>query len=566
VSFWQDQAARTFQKRAIERTADFRRIEAIPRRGPVPEGLVEKLTRELKKSGGTMTLRPIQAQALAELRQVRGLFAPIRVGGGKTLLSLLAPLMVDAKKPLLVLPASLVAKTDRERASLTQHWQIPASLRIVSYEMLGRVQSAAFLDFVKPDFLILDEGHRAKNKRAGVTRRLTRYLRENPETRVLVMSGSILKRSLRDFAHLIEWTHRDNAPVPLVDSELEEWASCLDEKVNPLLRVHPGALLTLATPEDKGETALETARKAFHRRLVDTPGVVSSGGDQVSCSLYLEGHVVPGNADTDRHFAKLRSEMETPDGWALTQAVDVWRHARELALGFHYVWDPRPPQGWLNARKAWAKFVRDVLSHSRTLDTELQVANAVRAGKLRRDEWDWWDGVRATFQINPKAIWHDRTALDWCAAWLEREKGIAWCEHTFFARELSRLTGHPYYGPQGLNAKGKPIESGSGPIIASVAANSTGRNLQRWNKNLVTSLPPSADTWEQMLGRTHRDGQEADEVTVDIMISCVEHADSWDRALADARMAQDMLGQPQKLLYADCTMPMAPQSGARWEK
>ncbi len=514
-----------------------------------------------------MRLRPIQAQALHELQQVGGLFAPIRVGGGKTLLSLLAPKVVNAMRPLLLLPASLIEKTERERKELAKHWNLPANLRIYSYEMLGREQSATFLDFTRPDFLILDEGHRAKNKRAGVTRRLIRYLRANPETKVLVMSGTVLKRSVKDFAHLLEWTHGKGAPIPLVDSELEEWSLCLDEKINPLQRVHPGALLTLAGPGDQGTSALQTARKAFHRRLVETPGIVSSAGDQVACSLYIRGHVVPGNAETDQHFATLRNLWETPDGWALTQAVDVWRHARELALGFHYVWDPRPPQPWLNARRAWAKFVRDTLSHSRSLDTELQVANACRAGKLRRDEWDWWDGIRATFQINPKAIWHDRAALEFCAAWLEREKGIAWCDHTFFARELSKLTGIPYYGPQGQNAEGEPIEKAAGrPVIASVAANATGRNLQAWSKNLVTSCSPSADTWEQMLGRTHRDGQEEDQVEVDIIFSCLEHEESWDRANADARMAQDMLGQPQKLLLADRIIPRMPTSGARWQK
>jgi hypothetical protein len=466
-----------------------------------------------------------------------------------------------------LLPASLIEKTERERKELSKDWHLPANLRIYSYEMLGREQSATFLDFMRPDFLILDEGHRAKNKRAGVTRRLVRYLRAHPETKVLVMSGTVLKRSIKDFAHLLTWTHKDGAPIPLEDSELEEWSLCLDEKINPLQRVHPGALLTLAAPGDQGRNALQTARKAFHRRLVETPGIVSSAGDQVSCSLYLRGHVVEGNGETDRHFKTLRELWETPDGWALTQAVDVWRHSRELALGFHYVWDPRPPQPWLNARRAWAKFVRDTLAHSRSLDTELQVANACRAGKLPRGEWDWWDGIRATFQINPKAIWHDRAALDWAAAWLEKEKGIAWCDHTFFARELSRLTGVPYYGPQGKDLEGNPIESAKGrPAIASVAANATGRNLQAWSKNLITSCPPSADTWEQLLGRTHRDGQEADQVEVDVIFSCLEHVEAWERALADARMAQDMLGQPQKLLLADCTIPRSPSNGARWKK
>jgi superfamily II DNA or RNA helicase len=55
-----------------------------------------KLTQKLRTENGTMTLRPIQAQALSELEQCQGLFAPIRVGGGKTLISLLAPALLQA--------------------------------------------------------------------------------------------------------------------------------------------------------------------------------------------------------------------------------------------------------------------------------------------------------------------------------------------------------------------------------------------------------------------------------------------------------------------------------------
>ena len=131
--------------------------------------------------------------------------------------------------------------------------------------------------------------------------------------------------------------------------------------------------------------------------------------------------------------------------------------------------------------------------------------------------------------------------------------GIVWCEHRFFAVRLSQMTGVVYYGANGCTETGESITSvkPGKPIIASIQANATGRNLQMFSENLITSCPTSAQTLEQLIGRTHRDGQEADEVTVDILLGCREHREAFDRALDGARAAADVLGHDQKLLLAD---------------
>jgi len=326
---------------------------------------------------------------------------------------------------------------------------------------------------------------------------------------------------------------------------------------------------------------LSRARKAFHRRLVSTPGVICSLNDeQVDCSLYITGTIYSVNAATEKNFETLRDLWETPDGWALSEAVDVWRHARELALGFHYVWDPRPPDEWLEARRAWAKFVREVLARSRTLDSEKQVATACEEGQLDATAFLAWQKQRPSFVINQKAVWHDDAALEICAKWLKKEKGICWTDHTFFGRELARRTGLPYFGQNGLDESGRSIvkwvqeinegHAKPGPLIASGAANDTGKNLQAWSANLITSCMTGAAVWEQRLGRTHRQGQLADEVTADVLVGCIEHVEAWERAIAEAEMSRDMLGAPQKILLADVDMPnvdrVAKLSGGRWRK
>jgi hypothetical protein len=611
-----------FGKLEVENTAEVRRIAALPRRVWSEQAgidLAAMLTRELRRPGGSMSLRPVQAIALFEGMETRGLFGPIRVGGGKTLLLQLLALVLGAKNPVQLLPAALIEKTWHDYQALTPHWYLPTNLQMISYEMMGLVQHEAKLRYIKPDFIEADEAHYLKNRQAGRTRRVSRYMRENPETMFAAVSGTAMKGSIKDFTHLLRWCLKKNAPIPETEDEAAHWADAIDEKVNPLARRKPTGILSLG-PAPQDVDRLTAARRVFQSRLLETKGVVaSSKTDGVTCSLRISGLEYKPAPITEQHIANMlglndtpttraRGEDKawtTPDGWSFSEALELRRYIRELALGFHAIWDPRPPDPWRNARRDWAAFVRDILSHSRTLDTELQVTNAVDQGTLPRERYTppptlpegWvsetieenhesrgergravlaaWRAQRDAaqpsteqpFTINAKPVWHDDTALNTCLAWMQREKGIVWCEHVFFAKKLAQLSGAPYYGAEGLNERGESIthvKAGSA-IIASVAANKAGRNLQMFDSNLITSCPSDALTTEQTLGRTHRDGQESDEVNVHILIGCKAHLEAFERARDGARAAADILGHDQKLLLADIVMPnVANHVGPLW--
>jgi hypothetical protein len=525
-----------------------------------------------------MSLRPVQAIALYEAMECGGLFGPIRVGGGKTLLTLLLPSVLEAKRPVLLLPAALVEKTWRDFHVLKEHWRLPTNVQIVSYEMLGLVQSAQKLEYIRPDLIVADEVHFLKNLRAGRSRRVARYMQSRPETRFVGVSGTVMRASVRDFAHILRWALKSGAPIPGSDDETAAWADALDEKVNPLGRRQPGALLSFGGADS--EDGLTRVRRAFQRRLLETRGVVaSSRSDGVTCSLRVSAIEYEPAPETVEHIRQMREGTKdprgkylvrpwtTPDGWTFATPLEFKMYLRQLALGFHSCWDPRPPLEWSTARREWAAFVRDTLEQSCTLDTELQVANAVDAGRLRTTTLDVWRAVRDSYKVEPKDVWHDDAALRACAAWMDRERGIVWCEHRFFARRLARETGATYYGAQGLSDSGESITlvKPGRAIVASVKANSAGRNLQMFSKSLVTSFPPDALTAEQLIGRTHRDGQEADEVAVDILLGCREHHDSFQRALDGAKAAADTLGHDQKLLLSDICLPdISQRQGPLW--
>lgn len=566
------------QAQYLAETPDFNRILAIPRRVWTDDqlrALALGLTAQLRTINGTAVLKPAQALALHDIVKYRGAFCPIKVGGGKTLVTLLAPYVLQSRKPLLLLPAGLIGKTQRElKETYLPHWRIPRNIEMYSYEMLARVESADKLTKDRPDLIIMDEGHKVKNLHAGVTKRLRRYMHDHPQTVVVILGGTLITHSIRDFAHSLGWALKDHAPVPYNQGEIEELADALDRKVPDQKRLEPGPWLKLATMEDQSEDDLTTARKGFRRRLIETGGIVCTSGETVDASLYIRDVPLQVSAKAEEYYQTLRQKWVRPDGWAFDDAMSVWNCARELALGFCSVWDPHPPQDWLNARYDWAKFVRETLAHSHTLDTPEQVKQAVLAG----DQDDGgalraWEDMYPTFVPNMQTLWHDDVALDLCATWGHKEKGIIWTHRSAFGRKLAQRTGFPYYGREGMTDDGKYIENGQGPVIASIAANSTGRNLQmKWHKNLMTSCPSTAAAVEQWIGRTHRTGQEADTVTVDVLLGCREHWDAMDGARAQAAAERDLMpGSDQhKLLISDITWPgeqaILARPGFAWQR
>jgi hypothetical protein len=88
---------------------------------------------------------------------------------------------------------------------------------------------------------------------------------------------------------------------------------------------------------------------------------------------------------------------------------------------------------------------------------------------------------------------------------------IVWYRHRAVGKRLGEVSGLQVYG-EGTDLSGTRHDV----AIASVAVQSEGRNVQDWySGNVVTSVSPSAAVLEQLISRTHRDGQVADEVWLD---------------------------------------------------
>lgn len=545
------------RRRGVQRTADFRRIEALPRRvWDADEQEIEELRHGLSEmlrprmgvtlfdDEPTWILKAIQAAALRDIHDHGGAFLPVSVGGGKALISLLAPVVAEAERPVLFVPADLREQTNRRVIpQMMQQFQLHPRLKVIGYSELSLAKNDTMLERLSPDMIILDECHSVKSKKAGRTKRLIRWFRDHPQTSCVAMSGTVSNRSLRDYHHIIQWCLGERgAPLPIKWMELCDWADALDEGVPDQNRMGPGALERFCAEG-------ENARQGYRRRLTETPGVIASGAEELGVALRIRKLDVDMPPALSRMLGELRANWEDPNGSALAEAVEVWRIARQIALGFWYEWIPPAPRPWLDARRDWKRLVRQTLNHNRRrLDTELQVWNECQANGGPA-EWSTWNAIKDSFKPNPVAQWLDFYVVEAVARWLKAGPGVVWVEHVAVGERLSKDLGVPYYGA-GKKASLEILDA-RGPIIASISAHGQGKNLQQWNRNLVTAPPSSGKTWEQLLGRTHRFGQEADEVVFDVLLHDESLMDSFRQALADARYLEDSLGGRQRLNYAD---------------
>jgi SNF2 family DNA or RNA helicase len=84
----------------------------------------------------------------------------------------------------------------------------------------------------------------------------------------------------------------------------------------------------------------------------------------------------------------------------------------------------------------------------------------------------------------------------------------------------------------------------------SVKAHGTGKNLQQWSNNLLTSFLPNGSTLEQLIGRTHRLGQQADEVFVYYFEQHSTVHNDIEKAREIASYIQETQGNRMKILAA----------------
>jgi hypothetical protein len=587
----------SLRERGVSMTAELGRILALPRRssdfetqGYAPGGprdltpLYSKGVAQcaVVRDGGDCpvcrcgppTLWTIQSAMLWEASEQNGLLGEVAVGAGKTLVTLLLHDAMNAVRTVLLVGASLRPQLiEEDLPAYGRHFHLPPyraviadpplpGLYIVAYSDLSNAKKGDVLNRITPDLIIPDEAHRLRNRQSSRTQRYYRYLEAHPECRTAPLSGSTTKRSIKDAAPLAEAALKKNSPFPRTHGDLRDWAAALDPD-NPR-PMQPGKLLLLCA---EGEPVLS----GFRRRRVETAGVVATTASALDTSLLVEAReltLAPSVAAAldylEKYWAWEGEEIE--DGMAFA------RISRQLACGFYYrwVWPGGTPddddRAWLAARAAWHKDVREMLARSAQegFDSPLLLWNAAARGDWQPASWAPWASVRDRYRPHPpvEAVWLDDFFIKDVGLWVAKQQqraavsdggAIVWTVHAEVGKQLSERLRLPYYGEGRAAAEALTVAHprNAPVIICSQLAHGTGRNLQAYDANLVTTCPANAPDIEQLIGRTHRPGQRADEVHVTVHQHTEALRRGYWQAYRDAVFIEQSQGQRQKLLYAN---------------
>lgn len=569
----------------VRETAELRRIRDLPRRDwerdPRVERLCDVLTERLRtgatipaklltKNGGPVPdrLLPAQAWGLMECKVKNGAIGPLITGGGKTLWTLLQPTVSEAKVSVLNLPKRMVRKTYRTAEANAPYWRLPdvlvdangkrkvlrstveRTIHVIQYEILPHRPD--LLLNIEPELYMGDEAHALKHTKSARTKIIRRLRRLRPKMVMLFLSGSFMGRSLREFAHLSKWALGLSAPVPQDWTELEEWDLAIAEGVDEFSRMEPGALLQLG--DAGGETPLETARKRFAQRLVSTPGVISTDNDLPPNGLIVRERDEKPTPAMKHWISELRRNNELPNGDPCEDALSLYAKERQAGRGFWYQYVTPPPIEWRHAKRAFCRAMVRITSGSSKLVSAMHVVNALDQGKLDDPEAKAaladWRAIRDTFEPVTEAKWFDDSTLNMAAKWLAEEEGLCWVSYIEFGRRLSEMTKIPYFQEQACTKEGLYIADHSGPAIVSVHSCHEGLDLQHgWSKNLFSDMV-TGQRLEQIISRTHRRGQKADDVLCDVILRVEADKNAWHKAKMDAKCVTDGMSQKQRLAIA----------------
>lgn len=524
-------------------------------------------------------LNVLQRIGLATFQQAGGLLAPLPVGWGKTLLGLLCVTVAKAQRPMYLTRSKNIETVKEEHAKWYDHFKIPDHIPVYGYEgHLSRADFATLLTTKRPDLIVVDEVHFLSNLDAARTKRFVRYAQEvDGECQFVMMSGTFTKRSIIDYEHLSRICLREGSPLPYDRNELQAWASILDAGVDsfsgnfvPFLPLVQSDKLTpflksFGTGTNSDFRA--SCREAYRARLYSCPGVVTTAKPSVdsSLNLHLYGRVEIDDAvnhelnlldgDPESYGLLPPTDLQSPQAYDDYIANFKVEKANQLLHGFYYSYDW--PGGvvdmdYVNARSRWSSLLKKELeaNSKAEYDSPALIEQAINEGRVDKPDLqtalEFWKMQRIKRLPPKRENWVSKYLINLVAEWASRQKGplIIWVDYTCFGWLLAQKLKCEYHGAGSTKPTGKRA-------VVSGDVHGTGTNLQYYANQLITSPILSGAAWEQLLGRTHRQGQLADEVTAHILMHRDRYKRKWKEAQEEALYLQESTGQKQKLLYAN---------------
>ena len=625
-------AIQNFKKEKPGFFNDINRIVNLPIKEPITDKELEEFNYNhvlaRRYNEGFRFFRQ-QAEAILEYERLGGVFCPIGVGKGKTLITLLIAEKAWRKgntKIVIFLPPEVYAQlvtvdipdartittlsvpffflggnTQSERTYKSRSGR--PGCYIIPYSVLSCRDGNQILTSINPQTVIADEAHRIARASAARTKRFVEWAGEaKPE--FIPLSGSITKKSIRDYHHLMRLAIAQNSPLPLSTLTATDWGKTIDAKgfyeeqtaspLKPLLywaRAHFGDKQNLFTLDQTG------FRKAYQFRLRTSPGVVATSESEIGTSLIFRNTkpIDPNNKLEDL-IKDIEEKWQAPNGDEIDYALHKWQWLYQLTTGFYYnlYW---PSVEYISRKfgvskqEALDKLQKAKILHkyhqiynrkfrewSRSprckpgLDTPFLTASSmarVGAADVGGTLYRHWSDVEARKLPNlPERLsepievcdFKVQGVLDTVRSWKE-PAGIVWYHHRavgdwiyrILSQELGKDGDLVLHCPAGNAANRRIIDkkNKNKVVVASTTAHGTGKNLQFFHREVFAQWPRPADRAEQVLGRLHRTGQEADELFVDILNWSEFDDQNFAACLIDSIYQQTTTGLVQKLVYGN---------------
>ncbi len=613
-------------------------------------------------------LRDIQIDAAYTFEMFGGTLAPLGVGQGKTITSILcAKIGIERRghfRIIIMVPPEVLSQlTERDLPWMRKRLSLDAlPIRLVegsaarrmeiitqpgpavflyTYSLLSTKTGYDELAAMSPTLFIQDEAHNLARSTAARTKRwmsavnvidqAIKSKQMGPDVKcsnveAVIMSGTITKKKISDYAHLGRIALRERSPTPIKEQSIMMLGAAIDSDsqgtgLGELDLARSKEIISWAyqmgfdpsaSIRARGlqPTFQEEVREAYQMRLNSAQGVVSTSDSGVDCSLIISWSEPPRprTEDADKMadlMKRVVQDQVTPDGDTIDFGMHAFKWLWELSAGFYnsLIWPSAE-----HVRKTSANAGKVITETESLMLLEGSLTHHALAQKYHKELRRFLDyqhtpgcdspllvGLELTHQLEGKPAKHklpselrDAYALQKAAKFddlPERlSRPIRICDYKILAAvEWARAhqeTGgliwfhHPEVGrwiseylvlaqiKHTVAFAGQNEAAFNTGIVVLSYAHATGKNLQHQCNNCFVELRREASVMEQGLGRTHRSGQKADDVRADIFISSGFDLALFNATLRDADYAQATTGQAQRLCYATYS-PVIPPTDPR---
>lgn len=486
---------------------------------------------------------------------------------------------------------------------------------IMSYSQLSTSDSVDLLQAIQPTAIVADEAHRLSNPRAARTKRLFQILSDlqakaaGTKVDYVFLSGTLTRKRLMDMHRLMLLGLGPLAPVPVQYHVMKEWDNQLstdnqtmmiDDTLHPLI-----AWAQSYFPSEIQDLKINTvgARRAFALRMRHAPGVVTSIEGSTEASLLIEDTASPITPSDPDAYAKLLEHVANldkygikPNGDMVPTPMHLFKERFELTSGIYNdkYWPPveeiqrirgisfnealdlmGKSKEWLREEQTLFSLIFQFTKNSPVgLDTPRDIGQAIAQGKShmlppdlvaqyhRVKSLDFPGRLERRDRVVRVCDFKVRAVVDAVSKRPKEEGCLVWAYNVGVQEWLSealKAAGEPVISCRAGDDSAKRLildpANKHCVFVCSLTAYSEILNLQHLGINYYAQWPRQAKVIEQSLGRTHRSGQERDEIVAYTFLQTDIDHEIMGASLVDATYAHQILRSPQKAVVARYNPP-----------